>query len=75
MIASLRIEYTKGKYKNTSKEERAKELNNIICPRCKYQNHKYYIERYGKCNLCGSILNKEYFKKSMLRRLKNEKNK
>ena len=33
----------RGKYKNTTKEERAKELNNIICPRCKYQNHKKWI--------------------------------
>lgn len=61
----------RGKYKNTTKEERAKELNNIICPRCKYQNHKKWIMLYGKCHLCGVILDKDYFKRQLLRRLNN----
>lgn len=63
----LRIKFKdrrKEKYKNISKEERANALNNIICPKCKYQNHKNYVERCGKCHLCGTILSKEYFKKS-----------
>lgn len=62
----------RGCYKNTTKEERAKCLNNIICPHCKYQNHKKWIMIYGKCHLCGAILDKDYFKKTLLRRLKNE---
>ena len=32
-------------YKDTSKEERAKQLNNVICPRCKYQNHLFYVKK------------------------------
>lgn len=70
------LEYRrKDLFKNYTKEERAKELNNIICPRCKYQNHKEQVAKYGKCNLCGVVLDKNYFTKTMLRRLKNEKNK
>lgn len=61
----------RGIYKNTTKEERARSLNNIICPHCKYQNKDVYIKKYGKCHLCGTILDKNYFKKTMLRRLKN----
>ncbi len=61
----------RGYYKNTTKEERARSLNNIICPKCKYQNHKKWIQLSGKCHLCGVILDKDYFKKTMLRRLKN----
>ena len=49
-------------YKDTSKEERAKELNNIICPRCKYQNHLFYVKKYGTCHLCGVTLDNNYFK-------------
>lgn len=58
-------------YKDTSKEERAKELNNIICPKCKYQNHLFYVKKYGKCHLCGVTLDNNYFKKMIFRRLKN----
>ena len=61
----------RGKYKNTSKEERAKELHNVICPRCKYHNHEFYIKKYGKCNLCGCILDKDYFIRTIKRRLSN----
>jgi len=32
------------KFKNTTKEQRAKDLHNIICPRCKYHNHDVYIK-------------------------------
>ena len=60
----------KNKYKDTSKEERAKNLNNIICPRCKYQNHAVFIKKYGKCNLCGAILDKNYFIKTFSKVLK-----
>ena len=61
----------RGKYKNTTKEERAKELNNVICPRCKYQNHLCYVKKYGKCHLCGLTLDKNYFERQLLRRLNN----
>lgn len=57
---------TNDKFINSSKEERADELNNIICPRCGYQNHKQMIDKYGRCNLCKSTLNNNYFKKKML---------
>lgn len=58
------------RYKDTSKEERAKKLNNIICPRCKYHNHKVMVEKYGKCNLCGTTLSNEYFKRKLERMIK-----
>lgn len=60
----------RNKYKDISKEERAKILNNVICPKCKYQNHISFIKKYGTCNLCGTTLDKNYFKKMMLRKLK-----
>lgn len=70
-----RVEYhqKKNRYKNLTKEERAKDLNNIICPFCKYQNHYIWIKKFGRCNLCKCTLDKGYFKKEILRRLKNEK--
>lgn len=55
---------------DTKRKERAKALNNVICPRCKYQNHYIYAKKYGKCNLCGATIDKDYFKKMMLRKLK-----
>ena len=58
-------------YKDTSKEERAKELNNVICPRCKYQNYIFYVRKYGTCHLCGVTLDNNYFKKMIFRRMKN----
>ena len=60
-----------NRYKNTTKEERSKDLHNIICPRCKYHNHDVWIKKYGKCNLCGCVLDKNYFIRSMKRRLQN----
>lgn len=64
-----RVRYNHNKYKNKTKEERAKDLDNIICPRCKYQNHAKQIKKYGKCNLCGITLDIDYFKKTLLREL------
>lgn len=58
------------KFKNTTKEERAEVLGNIICPRCGYQNHVYYVKKYGTCNLCKTTLDKEHFKKVLLKKLK-----
>ena len=63
----------KDKYKNTTKEERAKNLKNIICPRCKYHNHFKWIQIYGTCHLCGCTLDKRYFIKTLIRRLNNDK--
>lgn len=59
-------------YKNTTKEERAYQLDNIICNRCKYQNRKYFVMKYGKCNLCGATLDVNYFKKMLLKKLKED---
>lgn len=56
---------------NTTKEERAKDLNNIVCPRCKYQNHFKMIKIYGTCKLCGCTLSSDYFKKKMRSMIKN----
>lgn len=61
----------RGIFKDTTKEERAKRLGNIICPKCGYQNHYKWIKLYGKCNLCGICLDKDYFKKKMIRMCKN----
>lgn len=61
----------RGNFKNTTKEERAKALDNIICPRCGYQNASYYVKKYGTCNLCKTTLDKDYFKKKLLRMCKN----
>lgn len=63
----------RNRFKDMSKEERAKELNNIVCHRCKYQNHAKWIRMYGTCHLCGATLDKRYFIKTLMRRLENEK--
>lgn len=59
------------KFKNTTKEERAKELHNIICPRCKYHNHDVWIKKFGTCNLCGATLDKRYFVRKLKRMCNN----
>lgn len=61
----------RDRWKNKTKEERAKELHNIICPRCKYHNKDIYVKKYGTCNLCGCTLDKNYFIKKLLRMCKN----
>ena len=58
----------RNKFKNTTKEERAKDLNNVICPVCKYQNKKYFLKQSGVCHLCGEILDRKIYFKSKLRR-------
>lgn len=65
-----KIRKRRNKYKGTSKEERANSLHNIICPRCKYQNHEIFVKKYGKCHLCGAILDKKYFIRTMLKEVK-----
>lgn len=59
----------KGRFKDTTKEERARDLHNIICPRCKYQNKSFFVKRSGKCLLCGTTLNREYFKKRLIKEM------
>lgn len=71
-LASHRYKRNRDRFKDTSKEERAKNLNNIICPKCGYQNYFIYVKKYGTCNLCKTTLDKDYFKKKLLRRLKDE---
>lgn len=60
------------KYKNMSKEERAKHLNNVICDRCGYQNKMFYVRKYGTCNLCKKVLSKENYKKAILYKLRRK---
>lgn len=67
-----RYKRNRDRFKETTKEERAKILNNIICPKCGYQNHYKMVKKYGTCNLCKTTLDKDYFKKILLRRLKDE---
>ena len=46
-MIDLKIRYKnrkKDQFKDASKEERAKALGNVICPRCKYQNHDIHME-------------------------------
>ena len=57
--------------KNTSKEERAKALDNVICVKCGYQNAKYYAEKFGTCHLCGATIDSNYFNNKLLRMCKN----
>lgn len=74
-MIDLKIKYKnrkKDQFKDTSKEERAKILGNVICPRCKYQNHDVHVKKYGTCHLCGATLDKDYFKKMMLKELTNK---
>ena len=58
-------------FKNTSKEERAKKLNNVICPKCGYQNHYFYAKKYGTCNLCKTTIDSNYFKKMLLKKIRS----
>ena len=60
----------RGKFNNTTKEERAEILGNVICPRCGYQNHYYFAKKYGTCNLCGTTIDSYYFKKKLLKELR-----
>lgn len=34
-------------------------IENVSCPKCKYQNHLENVKRYGTCKLCGEILDKK----------------
>jgi len=67
--------HKRDKFIKTTKEERARDLNNVICPVCKYQNKKYFINRAGICHLCGEILDEKIYFKSKLRRFINGKGK
>ena len=35
----------RDEFLNSTKEERAKALDNVICPRCKYQNHRALVKK------------------------------
>lgn len=61
----------RDRFKDTTREERAERLKNVICPKCGYQNHYFYSKKYGTCNLCKITIDSEYFKRKLLRRLKN----
>lgn len=64
----------RDRFKNTSKEERAKKLNNVICPKCGYQNHYFFAKKYGTCNLCKTTIDSDYFKKMTLRTIRRLNN-
>lgn len=49
------IKTNRGKFKDTTKEERARVLKNIICPKCGYQNHEVFIK-----NMVDVIFVKQY---------------
>ena len=74
MSEYFRVEYhqRKDRFKNMSKEERAKCLNNVICDRCGYQNKMFYVKKYGTCKLCKKVLSKEHYKKAILSRLRRK---
>lgn len=61
----------KDRFKDITREERAEILKNVICPKCGYQNHYFYAKKYGTCNLCKTTIDSEYFKRKLLRSLKN----
>lgn len=71
-LKSHKYKRNRDRYKEYTKEERARHLDNIICPKCGYQNHYKMVKKYGTCNLCKTTLDKDYFKKMLLRRLKDE---
>ena len=74
MGVNLNIKYKDRKkeyYKDSTKEERAQRLGNVICTRCGDQNHYFYAKKYGRCNLCKATIDADYFKKTLLRRLNN----
>lgn len=35
------------------------ENKNVICPKCKYQNMKINVMRYGTCTRCKEVLDKK----------------
>ena len=63
MVVETKIKYHYKRFKNTTKEERAKQLNQIICPRCKYHNEIRYVKESGTCHLCGTTLDKDFLRK------------
>ena len=68
-------DYTKqkkrrGNFRNSTKEERAEILGNVICPRCGYQNKMFYAKKFGTCNLCGTTIDSYYFKRMLLKELR-----
>lgn len=46
-------------------------VSNIVCEQCGYQNHKYFVDIYGTCNLCGKVLDpKAKYRYEMKKRLR-----
>lgn len=55
----------RDRFKNTTREERAECLKNVICPKCGYQNHYFYAKNmehaiYVKQLLILNILKENY---------------
>lgn len=47
-----------------------KNLNITKCPICEKYNNNDFLKKYGKCNLCNTVLDeKAYFKYTMIRKL------
>ena len=56
--------------------KKLKPLTNVICPKCKYQNHEENVKRYGTCKLCKTVLDeKAKFEYEMYCRLRLRKGK
>lgn len=36
-----------------------KNLPNVCCPKCGYNNHKESVLRYGTCKRCNEVLDKK----------------
>ena len=52
------------------KKKKEKWNINIKCEVCGYQNHKHYVDVFGRCHLCGNILDqKAFFMSQMNKRL------
>lgn len=52
------------------KSQIERELNLTKCPKCGYYNHNKFINDYGKCNMCKTVLNeKANFRYNMIKRL------
>ena len=51
--------------------KKKKELDNIKCEKCGYQNHRDFVKYSGVCHLCGNILDERaYFKQQMNKKMR-----
>lgn len=60
----------RGNFRNTTKEERAEVLGNVICPRCGYQNKIFMLENMVHVIYVGQQLILIISKKKLLKELR-----